>query len=139
MNRLELQQLAEDRILDAQALLAAQRWSGAFYLAGYAVECALKSCVLVRIANTGIIFQNKKFVEQCWTHDLEVLVKAAELEEILGLAMAANSILLGHWNTVKDWNEMSRYQQKSQAEAERLFLAVADPTNGVLPWIRSRW
>ncbi len=40
VNRAELQQLAEDRILDAQALLAVNRWSGAYYLAGYAVECA---------------------------------------------------------------------------------------------------
>jgi hypothetical protein len=31
MNRADLQQLAEDRLLDAQALLGAQRWSGAYY------------------------------------------------------------------------------------------------------------
>jgi hypothetical protein len=42
VNKDELRQLAQDRILDAKALLAARRWSGAYYLAGYAVECALK-------------------------------------------------------------------------------------------------
>ena len=36
-----MQQLAEDRILDAASLLAVGRWSGAYYLAGYAVECGL--------------------------------------------------------------------------------------------------
>jgi len=36
MDRAELQQLAKDRILDAKALLAAKRWAGAYYLAGYA-------------------------------------------------------------------------------------------------------
>ncbi len=43
MNRAELQRLAKDRLLDAKALFAARRWSGAYYLAGYAVECALKA------------------------------------------------------------------------------------------------
>lgn len=60
MNRIELQQLASDRILDAEALLAARRWSGAYYLGGYAVECGLKSCVLAYVERTGIIFQNRK-------------------------------------------------------------------------------
>jgi len=36
----------DERIEDATALLAASRWSGAYYLTGYALECALKSCVL---------------------------------------------------------------------------------------------
>ena len=45
MNRIDLQKLAEDRIADAAALLNAGRWSAAYYLAGYAVECALKACI----------------------------------------------------------------------------------------------
>jgi hypothetical protein len=44
--RPEWQQLAEDRILDAQTHLdpAVGRWSGAYYLVGYAIECGLNSC-----------------------------------------------------------------------------------------------
>ena len=49
MNRINLHRLAEDRILDVHALLAAQRWTGAHHLAGYAVECGLKSCVLALV------------------------------------------------------------------------------------------
>jgi len=45
MNRLDLQQLAWERSGDAQELLAAGRWSGAYYLCGYAVECGLKACI----------------------------------------------------------------------------------------------
>jgi len=44
MNRSSLQNLANERIKDAEALLMAGRWSGSYYLAGYAVECALKEC-----------------------------------------------------------------------------------------------
>ena len=43
MNRRDLQQLADDRVLDAEALLNAGRWAAAYYLSGYAVECALKA------------------------------------------------------------------------------------------------
>jgi len=46
MDRAQLHQLADDRIRDARALLAAKRWSGAYYLAGYAVECMLKTLIL---------------------------------------------------------------------------------------------
>jgi hypothetical protein len=45
MNRAELQRLAKERISDAKVLLAARHWSAAYYLAGYAVECALKACI----------------------------------------------------------------------------------------------
>lgn len=73
MNRLELRQLAEDRILDAANLLAGQRWSGTYYLSGYAVECGLKACILAHVEKTGVIFLDKKFGETCWTHDLTAL------------------------------------------------------------------
>ena len=58
MNRAELQRLSLERIEDARALLAAKQWSGAYYLAGYSLECALKSCVLAYIERTGIIFED---------------------------------------------------------------------------------
>ena len=37
MNRADFQRLANDRIADARALLAAKRWAAAYYLVGYAV------------------------------------------------------------------------------------------------------
>ena len=45
MNRNEFQELAEVRIGEAGVLLAGGKSDGAYYLAGYAVECALKACV----------------------------------------------------------------------------------------------
>ena len=44
MNRADLQKLSNTRIREAKALFAAGEYSGAYYLAGYAVECALKAC-----------------------------------------------------------------------------------------------
>jgi HEPN domain-containing protein len=45
MNRTDLQNLAEERLGDAEVLLASNRYSGAYYIVGYAVECGLKACI----------------------------------------------------------------------------------------------
>lgn len=142
MNRAVWQQLAEERLRDAEALLNAQRWSGAYYLAGYAVECGLKSCILVRVAATPeILFddQNKRFSTNCWTHDIEDLVRLADLVAVRASETAVDPIFGRNWQLVKDWNEKSRYESKTQVQAEDLFRAVSDQTKGVLPWITVRW
>ncbi len=120
-------------------LLDAGRWHAAYYLTGYAVECALKACVLTYIDDTGIIFQDKKFAERCFTHDLETLVRAAGLEEARGLEIAANSLFGANWDTLKDWSVDIRYKEKSESKARELYEAVTDNMNGVLPWIKTRW
>lgn len=139
MNRATLQQLSMERVADAQALLAASRWSAAYYLAGYAVECALKSCVLAYIEQTGIIFKEKKFVDECWTHDLEILIRKANLTVTLGHARRLNAQLDVNLETATAWNETSRYQSWDQIKAEELFQAVTDPTDGVLIWLKTHW
>src|SRR5258706_177764 len=52
MNRFDLQKMAEERIADAAALLDAKRFQAAYYLCGYAVECALKASSRSRFANS---------------------------------------------------------------------------------------
>jgi HEPN domain-containing protein len=139
MNRGELQQLAEERILDAKALLAARRWSGAHHMAGYAVECALKACVLAYVEKTGVIFEDRKYAERCWTHDLEELLRLAELKEAFALDIAKNAVLGQNWVIVKDWDEVSRYRKTPHQEAKKLSKAITDKASGLLPWIMSRW
>lgn len=138
MNRLELRQLAEDRIADAKILLDAGRWSGAYYLAGYALECGLKACI-AKLTNQDDFPRDRKFVEECYTHNLEKLLKAAGLKPVLDADTLANPAFLGYWGVSKDWQETSRYEQKTQAEAETLYEAIANNPDGVPPWIRIRW
>jgi len=45
MNRNDFQQLADVRIDEAVVLLDQGKYDGAYYLAGYAVECSLKACI----------------------------------------------------------------------------------------------
>jgi HEPN domain-containing protein len=74
MNSQEAKELADAWVIEAKTLLDAGRWHAAYYLAGYAAKCGLKACVLAHIDKSGIIFQDKKFAERCFTHDLEALV-----------------------------------------------------------------
>src|ERR1700687_4086608 len=82
VTKLDLQRLAEMRIREAGILLAAGEFDGAYYLAGYAVEFALKVCVLVRLSDLwhGDKKQATEFATRCYTHDLADLLKLAELE-----------------------------------------------------------
>lgn len=49
LNRYDLQRLADLRAAEARLLLDNGYWSGAYYLAGYAVECGLKACIARRV------------------------------------------------------------------------------------------
>lgn len=139
MNRAELQRLSLERVEDARALLAAQQWSGAYYLSGYSLECALKSCVLAFVEQTGIIFEDKKFAERCWTHDIEELVRQADLRVERDKASGANPSLGNNWLVAKDWSELSRYRLCTQMQAEKLFNALTDKNDGVLSWVKNFW
>ena len=140
MTRVEWQQLAERWLVDAKCMLDGHRWAAAYYVAGYAVECGLKACVLVRVAATPeVIFGDKKFSEKCWTHGLLELVKMANLEEARAADSEANPALGRNWLIAKDWSEKARYQTTSHQKAKKLYDAITDPANGVMPWIRIRW
>ena len=140
MNRADFQKLANDRIADAKAMLAAKRWAAAYYLAGYAVECAFKACILVRLDESPeLVFVDRRFSEKCWTHDLTQLRELAGLTMIFGVDSAADPGLYSNWSAVKEWNESSRYQTRTKAQAESLFDAITDKKHGVLPWLKQRW
>ncbi len=138
MNRAAWQKLAIARIKDAKTLLKLKRWAGAYYLAGYAVECGLKSCIIAYLMTTDE-FPDKRFSEQCWTHDLERLVALTGLGPALDTDIAADVELREHWDTVKDWKESSRYILMPRDKAEEMVKAIADSNHGMLSWIKQRW
>lgn len=143
MNRADWQQVAEDKLLAVNALLAASQWASAYYLAGYAIECGLKSCILARIAGfPEVIFEVKTgrtFSKDCWTHDVETLVGLAGIKPDLDAAVATAPALATHWKVVGEWSELTRYERKTELEARNLYNAITDPVNGVMQWIRVRW
>ncbi|MBY0456009.1 MAG: hypothetical protein K2V38_01585 [Gemmataceae bacterium] len=139
MNRAEFQQLADVRIKEAETLLTAGLWDGAYYLAGYAVECGLKACILARVERDGAIFEDKKFSEKCWTHRLDELVALAALEAERAAEAAANANFDTLWRRALLWKEDARYKRITETEAKDLCQAVTDSTDGVMRWIRKYW
>jgi len=142
VDRGRLQRLASTRLDDAKALLETERWSGAYYLCGYAIECGLKACLLRHLGESDAVFGDFAYVKKladCWTHDLVKLVNLAGLDAAFGDARGANQKLAAHWGVTKDWRETSRYEEKDEREATALYKAVSDNTDGVLQWIQKRW
>jgi hypothetical protein len=137
VNRIEWQQLAEERERDAQALILASQWSGAYYLAGYAVECALKACI-AKLTNLHD-YPDKERVLKAYSHKINVLVDVADIETQRVFDMTANPVLGGNWLTVKDWDEQARSRLWTERQARKLLDAVSDTANGVLPWIKGHW
>jgi hypothetical protein len=138
MTRAELQRLARERLRDAKVLLAERRWAGAYYMAGYAVEFGLKACIIAYLMRMDQ-FPEKRFSEQCWTHNLVQLVALADLKAVLDVAATADPDLSSHWGVGRNWKESSRYLRKSKAEALRLYHAIADKKHRVFRWIMSHW
>ena len=137
MNQIDLQKIAEVRIRESRTLLDAGFPDGAYYLAGYAVECALKACIGKRTREHD--FPEKKLVNDSHTHDLEKLLSVAELKSELDAAVQVDPSMEESRTTVQEWSETSRYEKKTVQEAARLLRAIEDKKGGLLPWIMQRW
>ncbi len=134
----DFQRLAEIRLMESELLLANGQWDGAFYLAGYVVELALKFCIIKRqMANDR--FPQKDYSKDCYSHNLAQLARIAELSVEIESEASVNAIFSGHWHTVCQWSEQKRYDQIGQQEAIELLTAINDSANGVFPWIKSHW
>jgi hypothetical protein len=137
MNRTELQAVAAMRIDEAKTLLDAGQFSGAYYLVGYSVECALKACVARQVRRGD--FPDKRLANEAFTHDLEKLVAVAGLKQGFETDRRANPLLEVNWAIVKDWTVETRYEVSiSSAQASDLYSACVG-RNGVLPWVKKRW
>ena len=138
MNRFDLQKMAEERIADAAALLDAKRFQAAYYLCGYAVECALKACIAKQVREFD--FPDRKVVNDSYVHDLGKLLNVSGLVPMYQEEMGRSDVFTENWTTVRDWSEASRYNSRiTENKAKELFLAITDPTNGVLPWLKKYW
>ncbi len=137
MTRRELQQLARARLRDAQVLLRARRFDGAYYLCGYVVECALKACIAKRTRRYE--FPDREAVQRSWTHDPTQLLRAAGLQPALERDMRTDKALERYWGIVTGWKETSRYERRSPAEAQALYEAISDDQHGVFRWLQQHW
>jgi HEPN domain-containing protein len=137
VDRKDLQALCRIRLREAQSLARGGHCDGAYYLAGYAVECALKACIAKETRRYE--FPEKKKVDASYKHNLSELVKVAELDEARQAEERRDEAFRKNWLIVQSWSEESRYRTNSQSEALNLVNAIADKNHGVLLWIKRHW
>ena len=136
LTRKDFQRLADLRAREAAALLKTRNPIGSYHLGGYAVECALKACI-AKMARRHEFPLKADYVRRVYTHNLEELLRLANLEKQLERDMTTNPVLAGNWDVVRKWSEESRYQS-SGLDGRNLLAAVIGP-NGVLQWIKQHW
>lgn len=130
-DRTTFQQLAESRLAEARLLLASGFPSGAYYLAGYSIECALKAIIAAQFVANEI--PDRRLVERVHVHDLSKLLGLAGLEA----EMKANSDMHEGWATITKWSERARYEVWTQESASAMLEAVGGE-KGLLQWLQNR-
>jgi hypothetical protein len=109
---------------------------GAYYLAGFAVECALKACIAKKTRRHEFP-ADTEYTRKVYSHNLEQLLKLAHLDVQLETDMEARPQLADNWAFVRDWRVESRYQT-SKLGGKQMTLAVNSP-DGMLQWIKLHW
>lgn len=102
---LDLEEISCARLFDAKILYASGRFDGAYYLAGYSLELALKARICKTLNWTEFPTTNKEFerFRSFKVYDLEVLLKLS------GFEPAIKSKYLPEWSKVKTWQPEIRY------------------------------
>ena len=134
MLKSDFEHLAQIRVREARLLLAGHEFDGCYYLAGYAVEAALKACIAK--ATRRFEFPDKDRANRVFTHDLARLLQAAELvvemrNEAVGLQEK--------WALVLKWTVDARYSVGKPHDVAADFLDAAAGRGGIIPWLKRHW
>ena len=106
-NRLEFQALTVERLTDAGALLKAGRYACAYYISGYAIECALKACIARRTNQDDF---PPREAARYYVHDRPKLLDSAGLSSAFEQELKQDATFRRNWAAVKDWTEETRSQ-----------------------------
>ncbi|MGB6131009.1 MAG: HEPN domain-containing protein [Acidobacteriaceae bacterium] len=137
MNRKDFQNLSGARLREAQVLFRQKQYSGAYYLAGYAVECALKACIAKQTRRFD--FPDWDIVKNSYTHNLSKLAGIANLEGMRLQRANQDPIFGKNWALAILWSEESRYRSTGRADCVAFLNAIMEEQHGVLPWLRPIW
>jgi len=136
--RKELKELARLRLKEAEALFDAGLYDGAVYLCGYVIEFALKAriCKLLEIDKYP---DSGKLKSVYAVHDLDQLLLLSGLKSRLKPTDAG---LYTNRSAATPWTPEMRYRPEgsvSKQQAEKIFEAISNKSDGVLKWIMKYW
>mgnify|MGYP001358297154 CR=1 FL=1 len=139
LTRARFKKLADLRLREARELLKKGYPNGANYLAGYAVECALKACIAKKTRKYEFPPEPAE-IRLMYSHSFKDLLKAADLDTVLAADRRADRDLDIYWNRLDSWGVALRYETSlSRADAQDLLNALDEPTHGVMQWLRAHW
>lgn len=139
MLRRDLQNLARLRLKEARRLLAEGYYSGAYYLAGIGVECAIKACIAKKTQRHEFP-PSRKYSDDCFQHDFGRLITTAGLRGVLDAKRQSEAVFDANWAIVSKWTIDDRYNDKiTRQTAREYYSAVSARQHGVLTWLRLHW
>ncbi len=127
MKASDLKELAHEHLDDARALGDAKRFAGAMYLAGYAVECALKFQISRTLGWDD--FPPSAEHRALKSHDLNFLL------DYSGKLLEVKEEYLDDWQIVEKWNPDMRYGARTGFVAEVYSKYVASVEKLLTLWI----
>jgi HEPN domain-containing protein len=134
--RRNFQRLAELRAREAKTLAKAGNQHGAYYLGGFAIECALKACI-ARQTRRHDFPADAGYARSVYTHDLGELLKLSRLNTQFDNDIKTRPQLAANWGVVKGWNVDSRYETSGLKGKD--MVAAVNSSDGVLEWIKLYW
>ena len=133
----ELAIASRQRLADAKALFNASRWRGAMYMAGYAVECLLKT-KLMHIYDCKNLRQLEDLLLQRSILPTGRTVFTHQLEDLLSLTPGYNRLMQNRdvWQMFRAanlWTPQWRYtaKQTTRQEANRFLILIEN----LMHWI----
>ena len=146
-NPKDILDIALSRLKESELLLQFGFYDGAFYLAGYRVELALKAqiCQLLNLPNLFGDGDDKhpdlkdSDIKPFKTHNLKTLLLFSGKGQTFSIDKRKNKELGRNWNIVSnEWTEKCRYLPcgtKQKSDTLTLINAINHPQNGILTWI----
>ena len=82
----------------------------------------------------------RKLVDDFYTHRLDILIRIAGIKNAFDARVRWDPAFSRNWDTVRDWNETARYNHSTtETTAREMFLAVTEPSFGVLTWLKTQY
>ncbi len=105
----QLEKLSRERLTDAEALFAAKRFEGAFYVCGYAIELGLKYriCKILDWDEYPVGGKGSEKHKSFKTHKFDDLLHYSGIEK-------QKNAFIADWSVVMKWDSEIRYSSETQ-------------------------
>jgi len=144
-NRTKIQEIAENRLAEAELLFQNGHYDGACYIVGYCIELALKATICKTLDIDNLFDPNGKykaeFIKPFKTHNLADLLAYAGLKNKFEKDKIDQRNLISSWAYIKDvlkWSEEFRYQEIGTQKAEET-QQLLQSVKIILQWIKKYW